>query len=88
MKTERNNTFSMAICVLLVNILVLLVGVVFLNLEPHVPILVNIGIVLCFGLFLHIPWQEPVSYTHLDVYKRQPFALCVNANLRAGTRRC
>lgn len=67
MKSVRNNTFSMAFCVLLVNILVLLVGVVFLNLEPHVPILVNIGIVLCFGIFLHIPWQELIGGMHKAV---------------------
>ena len=57
----------MAFCVLLVNILVLLAGVVFLNLEPHVPILVNIGIVLCFGIFLHIPWQELIGGMHKAV---------------------
>ena len=62
MSRERENTFLMALGVLLVNIFVLLAGVVFLKLEPHVPILVNIGIVLCFGIFLRIPWMA-VSMT-------------------------
>ena len=67
MSRERENTFLMALGVLLVNIFVLLAGVVFLKLEPHVPILVNIGIVLCFGIFLRIPWKELIEGMHKAV---------------------
>lgn len=67
MKTERNASFLMALSVLIINILVLLVGVVVLKLEPHVPILINIGIVLLFGLFLHIPWPELIAGMHKTV---------------------
>lgn len=61
MKTERKQSFLTALSILIVNILVLLGGVVFLKLEPHVPILVNIGIVLCFGIFCRIPWPELIA---------------------------
>lgn len=57
----------MALSVLLVNILVLLTGVVFLKLEPHVPILINIGIVLCFGIFRRISWTELIAGMHKAV---------------------
>lgn len=67
MKTERKNSFLMALSVLLVNILVLLTGVVFLKLEPHVPILINIGIVLCFGIFRRISWVELIAGMHKAV---------------------
>lgn len=67
MKTERKNSFLMALSVLLVNILVLLTGVVFLKLEPHVPILINIGIVLCFGIFRRISWAELIAGMHKAV---------------------
>lgn len=67
MKTERKNSFLMALSVLLVNILVLLTGVVFLKLEPHVPILINIGIVLCFGIFRRISWTELIAGMHKAV---------------------
>ncbi|SCJ35993.1 Malate-2H(+)/Na(+)-lactate antiporter [uncultured Eubacterium sp.] len=67
MKTERKNSFLMALSVLLVNILVLLTGVVFLKLEPHVPILINIGIVLCFGILRRISWAELIAGMHKAV---------------------
>ena len=67
MKTERKTTFFMALSVLFVNIFVLLAGVVFLKLEPHVPILVNIGIVFCFGVFLRIPWKDLIEGMHKAV---------------------
>lgn len=51
----------MAFWVLIINIIVLFAGVVLLKLEPHVPILVNIGIVLCFGIYLHISWQDLID---------------------------
>lgn len=57
----------MALGVLMVNIFVLLAGVVFLKLEPHVPILVNIGIVLCFGILRGIPWEELIAGMHKTV---------------------
>ena len=30
-------------------------------------------------------WKGPVSYTHLDVYKRQQFYLCVGSECRQPT---
>ena len=35
--------------------------------EPHVPILINIGIVICYGVFLRIPWDELITGMHSSV---------------------
>ena len=67
MKKRRNSTFGMAAVVLLINIAVLLAGVVVLGMEPHVPILINIGIVICYGVFLRIPWDELIIGMHSSV---------------------
>lgn len=67
MKTKKRDSFLTALCVLSVNIVVLLAGVVFLELEPHVPILINIGIVLCYGIFLNISWPELIGGMHKAV---------------------
>lgn len=67
MKTEKNPSFLLALGVLTINIVVLLVGVVVFKLEPHVPILINIGIVLAFGLTLNISWPELIAGMHKTV---------------------
>lgn len=64
---EKETSFFKAVVVLAINIFTLLIGVVILKLEPHVPILINIGIVFIFGRTLSIPWSELVEGMHKTV---------------------
>lgn len=58
---EKETSFAKALLVLGINVVTLMLGVVVLGLEPHVPILINIGIVLLFGRKLKITWDELIA---------------------------
>ncbi len=55
---ERESSFGMSIIVLLLAIAVLLFGVVGLKLDPHMPILLSVTVLLIYSSYLHIPWND------------------------------
>lgn len=57
-KPERETTFGVSLLVLLLTVGVLLVGVVGLKLDPHIPILMSVTILIIYGVYLHVPWKE------------------------------
>ena len=54
-KPERKTTFGMSVIVLIAAIGVLLIGVVGLKLDPHIPILMSVTVLLIYSIYLHIP---------------------------------
>lgn len=57
-RKEREGSFVMSMAVISAAIAVLLVGVVLLKLDPHIPLLFSIVVILLYGAYLKIPWDE------------------------------
>lgn len=57
-KPERETTFGMSVIVLIAAIGVLLIGVVGLKLDPHIPILMSVTVLLVYSIYLRIPWKD------------------------------
>ncbi|MCR4667988.1 MAG: Na+/H+ antiporter NhaC family protein [Clostridia bacterium] len=54
----RQMTFPAAVVILVAAIAILLVGIIILGLDPHIPILINLGMVLVIGRFMGIEWND------------------------------
>lgn len=57
-KPERETSFGMSMVVLIIAVGVLLAGVVGLKLDPHMPILLSVTVLLIYSVYLNIPWKE------------------------------
>ena len=58
---KRQMTFPAAVAILAAVIAILLTGIIVLGLDPHIPILINIGLVLCIGRFVGISWTDMID---------------------------
>ena len=62
MSKNREMTFKGAVAILALALAILLIGVIVMGLDPHVPILINIGIVMAVSRCLGVPWGDMVDY--------------------------
>lgn len=57
-RKEKTGTFESSLIVMILAIAVLLIGVVGLKLEPHIPLLFSSLIIIVYGVTLGVPWKD------------------------------
>ena len=57
-RKEKQGSFASALIAMIIAITILLVGVVGLKLEPHIPLLFSTIVIIIYGTILGVPWKE------------------------------
>lgn len=55
---EKQPTLGMSILILVLAVIVLMVGILVLQLSPHIPILACAFLLSFYGLYLKISWKD------------------------------
>lgn len=57
-RIEKEGNFKTSIIVFIMAVSMLLTGVILLKLQPHIPVLFSIVVILLYSVYLGIPWNE------------------------------
>ena len=57
-RTEKEGNFTSSIIIMILAIAVLLIGVVILKRDPHIPLLCSTALILLYGVYLGVPWAD------------------------------
>ena len=57
-RTEKEGNFTSSIIIMILAIAVLLIGVVILKRDPHIPLLCSKALILLYGVYLGVPWAD------------------------------
>lgn len=60
-KEERQATFGISMLVMFAVILILVGSILVLKLDPHIPLIMCTFVLVFFGLYLNITWEEMMS---------------------------
>ena len=58
---KKQMTFPAALAILIVAIAILLVGIIVLGLDPHIPILINLALIFCVGRYMGVDWSDMIA---------------------------
>ena len=58
---KKQMTFPAALAILIAAIAILLVGIIVLGLDPHIPILINLALIFCVGRYMGVDWSDMIA---------------------------